>query len=455
MMPELALETAHDLACQIGANALWDGARCNWLSQTSDIFLGARLPAAGMCGPNLYDGTAGTALFLAECYGQTGDRVIAGYAEGAIRHALSRSCDIPERFALGLYTGQAGIALAAMRAGRLLARDDIAHQGSALMEGLFDLDLDGRCIMDVMVGLGGTIPAVLSERDALDEARMLEAVTRWGDALLALAETDPRGASWNTMAEMRSGLESIGADAGAMMQGQCCAPNLLGLGHGASGIGLALMEIAALTGDARFARCAEASIAYETSWFDEAEGVWPDLRKGADLSAQGEAPVAWCHGAAGIGLTRFRLWQLTGNRAYRADAVRALEMTADMLVRHLGEGANWSLCHGMLGNLDLLLDTGSTIGRSYAPVIEQVLDFGRREFAGKRRPWVYDTPTAEALPGLMLGGAGTGYAYLRASAPDSVPSVLRIGPEQEIRRHTSDTKRAGPQAAAQEVPELL
>src|SRR5699024_9829161 len=58
-------------------------------------------------------------------------------------------------------------------------------------------------------------------------------------------------------------------------------PPLLGLGHGAAGIALALGELAATHGAPAGleAACADA-LAYERGWYDPDRRAWPDLRDG-------------------------------------------------------------------------------------------------------------------------------------------------------------------------------
>ena len=54
--------------------------------------------------------------------------------------------------------------------------------------------------------------------------------------------------------------------------------HVCGLAHGAGGIGWALLELFAATGDERFRDGAAGAFAYERSWLDAASGTWPDLR---------------------------------------------------------------------------------------------------------------------------------------------------------------------------------
>src|SRR5436853_4555035 len=71
-------------------------------------------------GPDLYGGTSGIALFLAQLHAATGDPAPGKVALGAVRQALSRLDARPDRNRLGLYGGRVGIGLAAARVGSLL-----------------------------------------------------------------------------------------------------------------------------------------------------------------------------------------------------------------------------------------------------------------------------------------------------------------------------------------------
>ena len=102
--------------------------------------------------------------------------------------------------------------------------------------------------------------------------------------------------------------------------------------------------------------------------------------------------VAWCHGAAGIGLSR-----------HEPRAVQA--------VRCSPPRANHALCHGELGNLEVL------------PIGEARV----RAAAIVRAPeWICATPFGVESPGLMTGLAGIGYGLLRLAMPERVASVLRL-----------------------------
>src|SRR5437870_1613255 len=105
-----------------------------------------------------------------------------------------------------------------------------------------------------------------------------------------------------------------------------------------------------------FGPAALGGIAYERSLFSAEAGNWPDLRVAdTDLrQAPGEKlpfPVAWCHGAPGIGLARLLCRRLLDDPLLDAEIETALRTTMAS-----GFGYNHSLCHGDLGNLELLVE---------------------------------------------------------------------------------------------------
>ena len=202
---------------------------------------------------------------------------------------------------------------------------------------------------------------------------------------------------------------------------------LAGFSHGAAGIAWALLELAALTGEERFRTAACAGIAYERSLFSLEEGNWPDLR---DLKTSGQTGdngqhrfmTAWCHGAPGIGLARLRSLQHLDDAVIRAEIDTALQITLAQ-----GFGGNHSLCHGDLGNLELLLQASQVLAepqwhtqvhRIAAIVLDSI----------SRDGWLCGPPLGVESPGLMTGLAGIGYGLLRLAEPIRVPAVLVLAP---------------------------
>jgi lantibiotic modifying enzyme len=90
-----------------------------------------------------------------------------------------------------------------------------------------------------------------------------------------------------------------------------------------------------------------------------------------------------------------------------------------------GFGANQSLCHGDLGNLELVREAGRALAdEGLAAEADRLAAriLARIESGGLR---CGGSPRTESL-GLMVGLAGIGYGLLRAASPGSVPSVLLL-----------------------------
>src|SRR4051794_24398443 len=83
------LGVAASLARRLADGAVWHEQRCNWVgvAPRDPSRLGG-LALVEALGPELYDGTAGVALFLAEAAAAAGDDRLRTVARGALRHAL-------------------------------------------------------------------------------------------------------------------------------------------------------------------------------------------------------------------------------------------------------------------------------------------------------------------------------------------------------------------------------
>lgn len=433
MNREAVIEIAERIGAELIRNAVWDADRCNWLTPVNDLFGGTMMSGFGMSGPNLYDGTAGIGLFLGQLHRVTGDPVAGATAAAALTHALSRLDDIPRRLVFGFHTGHVGISYAAIRTGLALGRRELVEQGVDLARRVLAHDDRDACVLDVMMGFGGAIPALLALADDVDIPGLPERLIDWAERLLSEACFDDRGASWNTAREMLASLPEDGGDALSWFSrhgaGQA---NLLGYAHGACGIGLALLEMGAATGQKKFLNAGHAAMAYENSWFDERRGVWPDLRH--NCGAAGVCETAWCHGSVGIGLSRRRAWRLTGLHDYRRDLERAMSNVARHIRASLRPDANHCLCHGVLGDVEIFLDKDDCRSPETEDIVDEVLEFGHRTFHRADRPWPYGAQCTEMPPGMMLGAAGTGYFHLRVADPDGTPSILAPAPRNSTLR---------------------
>lgn len=396
--PELFVETASRIGRRLAATALWDGDACAWPPGSG-----------GHARGDLYRGSAGIALFLAELARATGAAELRRASAGAARHAVRWAAPIAAAHP-GLFNGGMGVAWAAAHAGAVLGSDEHASTASrAVRQAAENAPTAGNEVIDgaagVMLGLLLLAPFAPGD-DAAGTA------VRWGEVLVARAVPEVWGWSWPA--------EEPGY-----------VRNLLGYAHGASGIGHALLELAAASGRSGFRYAAEQAFLYERRFHRPELGNWPDFRyPAADVAPGGErAPApyhprfrtAWCHGATGIGLARVRAAELLRTPVYAAEA-RSAVGAARGFAR--GPGSGFSLCHGTAGTLELLAEASRLEGdpRLLAEAVAIAAEAcGRFERPGET--WPCGKPAGGGEPGLMLGEAGIGLTLLRLAGAGA-PSVV-------------------------------
>ncbi|WP_086823702.1 type 2 lanthipeptide synthetase LanM family protein [Allokutzneria sp. NRRL B-24872] len=331
----------------------------------------------------LYDGLAGLALFFAYLGHVTGEPRHTATAERVLEAV--RASDAP---GTGAFDGQAGTVYLLTHLGALWRRDDLLDEAEALA-----LRLSERATgFDIINGLAGFLCVLLGLREV--RPRVLSAAVRAGDQLASRCTT---GFSWRDDRDP--------------------AP-LAGFSHGASGVAHALLRLFRVTRDDRYLHAASQAFDYERSVFSPSEANWPDLRAVSDLSFM----TAWCHGAPGVGLARAHALDVLPTPEVRAELDVAVATTTAN-----GLDLNHSLCHGSLGNLELLLHSARVLGdnalleRTYriaGGVLDDLAENG----------WACGVPGGVETPGLMNGLAGIGLGLLRLGAPDQVPAVLTLCP---------------------------
>lgn len=388
-------------------DAIWHGGRCNWigpapLGEQKGNILWTHRPL----GPDLYDGVSGIAMFLGELARVTGDVSARNTALGAIRQALgsieSAHGSLPRN---GLYSGVIGVALAAAKLAHSLSCAKLQAEARRLA-GMALTSAATSTEFDIISGSAGIVVGLLALRRMLDQdEKLLAGAARVGDHLLDQAVCRDDGAiAWDSPERTERG-------------------PLTGFSHGAAGGGHALLELWAVIDEDRFRSAADRSFRYEDSLLDKVHNNWPDLRaRNSKDSKCTSFQTYWCHGAPGVALARLRAYQLTGESAYIAAAKIGLGTTALIVQACLETGTgNYSLCHGLLGNCEVLALGDELLRTRHRELIEGVLIAGAdRIVKGYRLDAGTPYPTT---PGLLTGVAGIGYFYLRASTP-GIGSVL-------------------------------
>jgi class II lanthipeptide synthase len=403
---ERLLVTAATIGDRLEELAIRDENNVNWVGLS---FVGERNWTLFPLSDELYDGTLGVALFLAQLgevtqtpkYTELARTVAEGVAK---RIAAVMQSD--ERNALasppGGYNGLGSIVHTLAHVGSLWNAPELLDAAESVVELLPPL-IEKDETLDVISGSAGCIANLLSLYHSTSSERALQVAAQCADRILELAQPAGNGIAWNTTLK--------------------AFQPLTGLSHGVAGIAWALFEVWGVTGDERYKSAALKAFEYERSVFSVEEENWPDYRdleSGGVVKPEGQFMTTWCHGAPGIGLARLRVLALIDDPEIRREIEAAVRTT----LRH-GFGLNHSLCHGDLGNLEFLLEAGRVLGdrellrrveQFTAAILDSIDQYGL----------LCGTPKAIETPGLMTGIAGIGYELLRLAAPEQVPSILTL-----------------------------
>lgn len=378
-------------AIRRGPGAAWIG--LDWLGD-AEVFQLVCL------GPDLYNGAAGIAVFLAAHAAATGHQPSGELARAALSHLRKslksrNAARLARSLGIGGATGLGSIVYALAVMAKCLGDEELLADAHGAARLCTDEVIAADKQLDVMGGSAGAILGLLRlYRDSRSSESLARAV-KCGEHLLRQPRLGTEGRrSW------------VGQGSGTR--------GLNGMSHGAAGFAYALSSLAAAAGRDDFANAAAECLAYENSSYDAGRHNWPDLR-----GTEPSWPCQWCHGAAGIGLARAATakWGAAAAQplADLCNAVAGAERAAPMPVD--------TLCCGTLGGIEFFCEAANLLGRSdlrdlAARRLKAVLD--RAGAAGDYR---WNSGKRQFNLGLFRGLAGVGYTLLRRTDA-ALPNVL-------------------------------
>ena len=416
-MVENSIDVAYTLACGICRDAIWYEGRCSWFGASVETVFNRPQLVNKTLGPELYDGVAGIALFLGQLYRVRQDRIILDTMVGAINQVLATSGWIERRFELGFFAGLSGIAYVLVRLGSTFDKKQWTMEGTRLLDAMSE-NIGDIARRDVVMGAAGAIPVLLAAGQHLSIPQLVGKAEALGRALVHSAERSSSGWSWKTLGVSERG------------------PNLTGFSHGAAGIAWSLLELFNTTHQSVFLSAATEGFNYEKQWYDHNRRNWLDLRAGTVMSsgdkAKGECASVWCHGSAGIGLSRLRAFEITRNDSYKEEVEAALTATMPTLQHYLPKRDSFSVCHGACGNSEFVLEAASLSKETYnsKKIVYDALRRGIEFSSETGEPLKSGAPDGAPTPGFMLGVAGMGYLFLRVHDSINVPSVILPRPDR-------------------------
>jgi lantibiotic modifying enzyme len=247
------------------------------------------------------------------------------------------------------------------------------------------------------------------------DEKALEIAVRCGDHLRRKARITNKGAVWPLHDSVQNRYLNLG-----------------GFSHGTSGICQALFRLAAFSKNEEHFEMAKEALRYDRSLYDNEFSGWLDMRENRPFDGS-----AWCHGSAGIGLSRLLVQMHYSDELFEEECEIALGNTITR-----GIGNNQCVCHGDIGNIEIIYALASSTGNKDAIRIAEnrINNLIAMKKAGKR--WKSGKlHCGSELLGFFMGLAGMGYGLLRLALWDSIPSIIALeGPSMSFRNlHIKDT----------------
>ena len=255
---------------------------------------------------------------------------------------------------------------------------DYARKHALILDKLIDEDKS----YDILAGNAGAAQVFLKMYAMLNDGHYLDMAIRAVEVLEKSALQQKKGIGWLIEKDM---------------------PPMAGMAHGNSGILMPVFNLWKITGEEKYEKLAEQIWQYEEYLYDARINNWTDVRsREAEIDDIG--PVAWCHGAGGVLLSRFKCCENLQNEMWRGRFEKDISR-AEKKLEGYWKRDSWSLCHGICGNLTIL---ERMTGNTFWPEGEIKL-----------------LPQEKINPGLMNGYGGILYFLLRREIR-VLPDVLGL-----------------------------
>ncbi|MEI6809035.1 MAG: type 2 lanthipeptide synthetase LanM family protein [bacterium] len=349
----------------------------------------------------LYAGNSGCALFLACVARETGKGTYADACRSAMEAIRARIRQDPSRYTgvlgLGGFNGMASVAYALLKSGNLLGDKAMVADAERALNSIAPALVGADRQIDVMLGTAGALLVLLDGARGGDE-RMMGLARMCGDHLLATLPNESSGdAIWHMYPRT-------------------------GISHGCAGVAMALVRLAAASGERHYLEGARCLVEFENGFWNEEFGNWID--------GDGERTfygMAWCHGSPGIVLARLNCLAVTNDALWHVNVDRALEEITKLSLSPVD-----NLCCGTLGRCLVLLEAAKVTHRQEWHSAAWTLALGVLDKVKSQRGaynLVSDMPPVVSNPSLMQGLAGVGFGFLTlAGMRDStrLPDVLTL-----------------------------
>lgn len=373
-------------------------------------------------GCDMYNGISGIMLFFINLYKLTDKQKYLNVVEGCLVSLENYLCKRLEHnhsgdnILFGGYSGESPIIYALLSLGTELGQHfkmkDMLQHCNIIVDTLknkIEQDKD----YDILIGSSGLIFQLINLYKVTSDENFLTLSQKCASHLMqSSTQIDENCIGW---------------------QSAIASNPLAGFAHGVSGIVLSLAQLHRIAPNKEYISCIEKAINYETLLYNPSINNWADKRltsEGTSYEELNIMPVAWCHGAAGILLSRLLMKDINMSPNINRQINKDIDIALDTTI-HRGFGRSHCLCHGDLGNIEILNLAAKKLNR---PDIYDVTTSYMHKIIDDMLLGDWKTGISyKDSPGLMLGLSGIGYGLLKLY-DDSLNSVLSL----ELRRHKNE-----------------
>lgn len=403
-----AEELAKELLCKIGTNAIYseDGTDVNWIGVKlfgikENQWMIQALPNT------LYDGTVGINLVFhlyERIYQDKKYHEICDVLDNRILRYIDTISDGKKsiaEFNTGVFCGEGSILYALNILYEIY--DDSKYKlyfdkWLSCMETIISED----CLFDLISGNSGIVLVLINMYKKTGTPTYLQKAIQIAEQLIEDMVTDKGKVGWKS---------------------EVVPEVLAGFAHGNSGFIEMFSRLYEVYPQAKYLRVLSRLVEYENSLYSEKNNNWTDLRKFPEEDQNRDQPIAWCHGASGILLSRLTLYNAiknSGETALFQQVIKDISLAKNKLIED-GLHAGFCLCHGNMGNLLILKRYAEIFDDKQVRSIcdsrfEQILEFLNDQNV---------LPTELYNPGFMTGLSGIAYALLKYTMPE-LPLIIGV-----------------------------
>ncbi|WFA87739.1 type 2 lanthipeptide synthetase LanM family protein [Paenibacillus amylolyticus] len=372
------LQTAMCIGDELMLTGVWDQKfkTVIWIDRKSS---GNKNNYIGMLEPTLYEGSLGIILFLAYLAQESGEQKYRDFAERALKSSLSSMTETHKN-RLSSFNGLISMAYTLLHLATLWHDKKMFEEAITYMKQIGPLIKKDK-ELDIIGGSAGAIIVLMNVYSQTQDPVIKELACKCGEHLLMkLKERLTRG-------------EEL----------------LLGLSHGVSGYAWAFTELWAATKNEKYLNFANLLIEMERDNYNEVHNNWRDKRLVEDRAFQS---VFWCHGAPGIALSRAKMLMKVNDE-------KMIDEIKSAISKIRSDGLHYEpfLCHGSLGNIDVLLSIMQ---------MKKSLEVEGIDLKYLASQIIHDHRKVSSIDyplGMMTGISGYGYSLLRLNN-SKLPSIL-------------------------------